>query len=78
MIDRRFRIEEDLTAVKREITGVLDRVKATRPTFTCSVRDLFEVHLVMTDQNAPIVRATAAAIGRVLAKTARYVVSPGT
>ena len=78
VIDRRFLIEEDLTAVKREITDVLDRVKATRPSFTCSVRDLFEVHPVMTDQNAAIVRATAAAIGRVLAKTARYVVSPGT
>lgn len=78
VIDRRFLIEEDLTAVKREITDVLDRVKANRPTFSYDIRDLFEVHPVMTDQSAPIVRSTAAAIERVLARTAAYVVSPGT
>ena len=78
VIDRRFLIEEDLAAVKSEVSDVLTRVKSYRPSFTVEVRDLFEVHPMMTDQTAPIVRSTAAAIERVLAKTADYVVSPGT
>jgi succinyl-diaminopimelate desuccinylase len=78
VIDRRYLIEEDIAAVKREITDVLNRVKAQRPNFIYEVRDLFEVAPVMTDKNAPIVRSTAAAIERVLARSADYVVSPGT
>ena len=78
ILDRRFLIEEDLAAVKAELTAVMDRVKATRPTFRYEIRDLFEVPPVMTAQDAPIVRTTAAAIERVLAKQADYVVSPGT
>ncbi len=78
VIDRRFMIEEDIEAVKREITEVLERVKAQRLNFSYEIRDLFEVAPVMTDKNAPIVRSTAAAIERVLARTADYVVSPGT
>jgi succinyl-diaminopimelate desuccinylase len=78
VIDRRFLIEEDIAAVKSEITDVLTRVKAQRPDFTFEIRDLFEITPVMTDKNAPIVRSTAAAIERVLARAADYVVSPGT
>ncbi len=78
VIDRRFLIEEDLAEVKREVTALLERVKARRPTFQYEVRDLFEVHPVLTDRDAPIVRSTAAAIERVLGRQAEYVVSPGT
>ncbi len=78
VIDRRFLIEEDVAVVKSEITDVLTRVQSQRPNFSYEIRDLFEVAPVMTDRNAPIVRSTAAAIERVLAKTAEYVVSPGT
>ena len=78
IIDRRFLIEEDLAEVKREVTALLDRVKAQRPSFSYEIRDLFEVQPTMTDQNAPIVRSTAAAIEAVLGRQARYVVSPGT
>ena len=78
ILDRRFLIEEDIATVKAEITDVLTRVQARRPGFTWEIRDLFEVHPVMTDRAAPIVRSTAAAIERVLARTADYVVSPGT
>jgi succinyl-diaminopimelate desuccinylase len=39
---------------------------------------LFEVQSTMTDRNAPVVRATAAAIARVLGRTADFVVAPGT
>ncbi|MFN0114960.1 MAG: acetylornithine deacetylase/succinyl-diaminopimelate desuccinylase family protein [Paracoccaceae bacterium] len=78
VIDRRWLIEEDLAEVKREIAAVLDRVRARRPTFACEVSDLFEVAPVLTPRDAPVVRATAAAIARVLGREAAYVVSPGT
>ena len=78
VIDRRFLIEEDLSQVKAEITALMERVRARRPTFRYEVRDLFEVVPSMTDRDAPIVRTTAAAIERVLGLQAGYVVSPGT
>jgi len=78
VIDRRFLIEEDLAEVKREVTAMLERVKARRPSFEYEVRDLFEVQPTMTTEDAPIVRTTAAAIERVLARRPDFVVSPGT
>lgn len=78
VIDRRFLIEEDLAEVKREVTGLLEKVRAGRPEFRYEIRDLFEVQPVMTDRDAPVVRSTAAAIERVLGQAAGYVVSPGT
>ncbi|MDE3123445.1 MAG: acetylornithine deacetylase/succinyl-diaminopimelate desuccinylase family protein [Paracoccaceae bacterium] len=77
-IDRRFLIEEDIGAVKGEIAALMERVRARRPTFRYEIRDLFEVQPSMTDKDAPIVRSTAAAIERVLARRPDYVVSPGT
>ncbi|MCV2447536.1 acetylornithine deacetylase/succinyl-diaminopimelate desuccinylase family protein [Paracoccus sp. DMF] len=78
VIDRRFLIEEDLAEVKREVTALLDKVRAQRPNFRYEIRDLFEVIPSMTDREAPVVRSTAAAIQRVLGREAGYVVSPGT
>lgn len=78
IIDRRFLIEEDVAEVKREITDVMERVKAQRAGFSYEIRDLFEVQPTMADRDAPVVRSTAAAIERVLSKAADYVVSPGT
>jgi succinyl-diaminopimelate desuccinylase len=78
VIDRRFLVEEDPAEVKREVTALLERVKAARASFRYEIRDLFEVAPVMTDEDAPIVRSTAAAIERVLARRPAYVVSPGT
>jgi succinyl-diaminopimelate desuccinylase len=75
---RRFLIEEDLSEVKAEIAALLERVKATRPSFAYEIRDLFEVAPVLTDRDAPVVRSTASAIERVLGRVADYVVSPGT
>ncbi len=77
-IDRRFLIEEDLSEVKREVTALLEKVRARRPNFSYEIRDLFEVIPSMTDRDAPVVRSTAAAIERVLGRKAGYVVSPGT
>lgn len=78
VLDRRFLIEEPLDEVKAELRAVLDRVQARRPGFRYDIRDLFEVPPLMADRDAPIVRSTAAAIERVLARRADYVVSPGT
>jgi succinyl-diaminopimelate desuccinylase len=78
VLDRRFLIEEDLPQVKAEITGILNRLAETRPGFRFTLRDLFEVHPVMTPEDAPIVGATAAAIERVLARRPEFVASPGT
>ncbi|MEZ5779031.1 MAG: acetylornithine deacetylase/succinyl-diaminopimelate desuccinylase family protein [Paracoccaceae bacterium] len=77
-IDRRFLIEEDLDEVKREVTAMLEKIKAGRPNFDYDIRDLFEVIPSMTEKDAPIVRSTAAAIEKVLDQQAAYVVSPGT
>ena len=78
ILDRRFLIEESLSEVKAEITAVMERVKAARPGFSYEIRDLFEVQPTMADRDAPVVRSTAAAIERVLARQPDYVVSPGT
>lgn len=78
VLDRRFLIEEALPEVKAELTAVLERVKSRRPTFSYTLRDLFEVQPTMADRDAPVVRSTAAAIERVLGRVADYVVSPGT
>ncbi|MBF9035355.1 acetylornithine deacetylase/succinyl-diaminopimelate desuccinylase family protein [Rhodobacterales bacterium HKCCE2091] len=77
-IDRRFLIEEDLAEVKAEVTAMLERVKAVRPEFRYTIRDLFEVQPTMTDEDAPVVRTVQAAIAKVLDRQAEFVVSPGT
>ncbi|MBB4022551.1 MULTISPECIES: acetylornithine deacetylase/succinyl-diaminopimelate desuccinylase family protein [Actibacterium] len=78
ILDRRFLIEEDVTEVKREVTALLERVKAQRPSFQYEIRDLFEVQPTMTERDAPVVKTVAEAIEKVLAKQPAYVVSPGT
>ncbi|OYX43623.1 MAG: succinyl-diaminopimelate desuccinylase [Rhodobacterales bacterium 32-67-9] len=78
VIDRRYLIEEDLAEVKREVTAMLEKIRAERPNFDYEIRDLFEVIPSMTERDAPIVRSTAAAIEKVLGRHADYVVSPGT
>lgn len=78
VIDRRFLIEEDIEEVKAEVRSLLEKVKADRPGFDYEVRELFEVIPSMTDEDAPVVRSTAAAIEKVLGKRPDYVVSPGT
>ncbi|MEA5161930.1 acetylornithine deacetylase/succinyl-diaminopimelate desuccinylase family protein [Cereibacter johrii] len=78
VIDRRFLIEEDLDEVKAELRALAQRLAEARPGFAFEIRDLFEVRPTLTDREAPVVRSTAAAIERVLARQAEYVVSPGT
>jgi succinyl-diaminopimelate desuccinylase len=77
VIDRRFVIEEDVAEVKEELRALLDRLANTRPGFRYNLRDLFEVIPSMTDKNAPVARATAAAIRRVLQREPAFICSPG-
>ena len=77
-IDRRFLVEEDLAAVKAEMTALLDKVAAIRPEFRYEVRDLFEVHPVMAERDAPVVTTVGAAIRDVMGIDPDFVVSPGT
>jgi succinyl-diaminopimelate desuccinylase len=78
VIDRRFLIEEDIDEVKAEVRRLLEKIRGERPGFSYEVRELHEVIPSMTDRDAPVVRSTAAAIERVLARAPDYVVSPGT
>jgi succinyl-diaminopimelate desuccinylase len=78
VVDRRFLVEEDLTAVKAEVLGVLERLAGRRPGFRYRVRDLMEVLPVLTDREAPVPQAVAASIREVLGREPAFVCSPGT
>jgi succinyl-diaminopimelate desuccinylase len=77
VIDRRYLIEEDPATVKGELVGLLEACAAERG-FRWRLRDVMEFEPVMTDPEAPVPRAVAAAIGRVLGRPAEIVASPGT
>jgi succinyl-diaminopimelate desuccinylase len=78
LIDRRFLIEEDLSAVKAEMRTLLDELKGSRAGFDYGIRDVLEVLPAMTPQDAPVVRALQAGIEEVLQRPADLVASPGT
>jgi succinyl-diaminopimelate desuccinylase len=78
VIDRRYLIEESDVEVRQEVVDLLERVKARRPTFKYELKEMWSVNPILTDREAPIVRAVAAAIHDVLARDPEYVVSPGT
>ncbi|MFD1982980.1 acetylornithine deacetylase/succinyl-diaminopimelate desuccinylase family protein [Mesorhizobium newzealandense] len=77
-IDRRFLLEEDLGTVKGEVTGILDRLKRERKKFDYEIRDLMEVLPLMTERDAPVVKAVAQGIMAVFDREPDYVISPGT
>ncbi len=77
VIDRRFMIEHEIDDVKAEVKATLDRLKHAREGFHYELRDLFEVIPSMTDRNAPVARATAAAIRNVLQREPAFICSPG-
>jgi succinyl-diaminopimelate desuccinylase len=78
VFDRRLLIEEDMDEVKATMRALLDGLVQTRPGFRYKLRDLFEVRPVMTEPERPVVRATAAAVGKILGRPAQLVCSPGT
>lgn len=77
-IDRRFLLEEDLDTVKGEVTGILDRLKRERKKFDYEIRDLMEVLPLMTERDAPVVKAVAQGIMAIFDREPDYVISPGT
>lgn len=77
-IDRRFLLEEDLGTVKREVTDILDRLKRERKKFDYEIRDLMEVLPLMTERDAPVVKAVARGIMEIFDREPDYVISPGT
>jgi succinyl-diaminopimelate desuccinylase len=78
VIDRRYLIEETPQAVRQEVVDLLEGLKSSRPGFSYELRDLWTIPPIMTDRNAPVVRAVDSAIGEVLGLAPDYVVSPGT
>ncbi|PID36071.1 MAG: succinyl-diaminopimelate desuccinylase [Rhodobacterales bacterium] len=78
VLDRRFLLEESIEDVKREVSEMLEKIRVERPGFSYEVRELHEVIPSMTDEDAPVVRSTAAAIEKVLGAAPEFVVSPGT
>jgi succinyl-diaminopimelate desuccinylase len=78
IIDRRYLIEESDSAVRQEIVDLLERVKARRPGFRYELREMWSVSPTLTDRDAPVVTAVAAAAREVFGHEPDYVVSPGT
>ncbi|MFI4934105.1 MAG: acetylornithine deacetylase/succinyl-diaminopimelate desuccinylase family protein [Caulobacterales bacterium] len=78
VFDRRLLIEEDMDEVKARMRALLDGLTQTRRGFRYRMRDLFEVRPVMTEPERPVVRATAAAVERIIGRPAQLVCSPGT
>lgn len=77
-IDRRYLMEESLEEVKGEVKVILERLKSERPKFDYTMRDIMEVMPTMTEIDAPVVQAVAAAINQEFGRAPQYVVSPGT
>lgn len=78
VIDRRFLIEERIEDVEREVVGLLETLRESRPDFDYAIRELHRVLPTMTDRTAPVVQTVARAIAAVLGRAPDYVVSPGT
>ena len=78
MIDRRFLIEERLEEVKGEVHALLERLASERSSFRYRVRDVMEVHPVLTEPTMPVPRAVADGVRRVLGCEPEFICSPGT
>ena len=77
-IDRRFLIEEDIDEVKGEVVAILEKLKAGRPKFDYTIRDIMEVMPLMGERDAPVAAAVAEGIRSVFGREPEYVISPGT
>ena len=78
MLDRRFLVEEPIEDVKAEIVALLDELKRTRKGFDYVVRDVMEFLPTFTPLDAPVVKAVADEIRRVLGREPAFIASPGT
>jgi hypothetical protein len=78
MLDRRFLVEEPLEQVEGEIVALLDELQRTRKGFDYAIRDVMEFLPTFTPLDAPVVKAVADEIRRVLGEGAAFIASPGT
>ncbi len=68
----------DRGTVKSEVTDILDRLKRERRKFDYEIRDIMEVLPLMTERDAPVVKAVAQGIMEIFDREPDYVISPGT
>ncbi len=78
VLDRRFLVEEPLADVKAEIVALLDELRRTRKGFDYVIRDVMEFMPTFTPLDAPVVKAVADEIRRVLGREPAFIASPGT
>ena len=78
IMDRRFLIEEDINEVKAEITDLLDELSNTRLNFRYQIKDIMEFLPTMTEKDSPVVEIFSDSIRKILNKTPKHVISPGT
>lgn len=78
VFDRRFLLEEGFDATRREIEGVLDRVRARMPRVEYALKDLMVVHPTRTPDDSPVIAAVEHGVQHVLGRAATRVASPGT
>ncbi len=77
-LDRRYLLEETRDEVEAEVRAILERLKATRPGFACTLRETMHVPPTTNTEAAPTPRAFAQAIAEVYRRPVRFVASPGT
>ncbi|CAN1510439.1 ArgE Acetylornithine deacetylase/Succinyl-diaminopimelate desuccinylase and related deacylases [Rhabdaerophilaceae bacterium] len=78
VIDRRYLVEEEFSAVKGEINSLLERVKNSRVGIEASIREIMTFEPTMTAPDAPLVRALDHWIERLFDRPATHIASPGT
>ena len=78
VFDRRFLIEEEFDATKREITELVARAAAHPDGVRFEVRDLMVVHPTRTPDDSPVIAALEHSIHTVLGRKAELIASPGT
>jgi succinyl-diaminopimelate desuccinylase len=78
VLDRRYLVEEDFTAVKSEIVELLERVKAARAGIDYSIREIMSFEPTMTPTDAPLVQSLDHWIEKLFGRPASLVASPGT
>lgn len=78
IFDRRFLVEERLEDVRSELPALVDLERGRAPDIEWTLIELMLVEPVLTERDAPVARAFAAAIGEVLGREASFIASPGT
>jgi len=78
VFDRRFLVEEGLERTRAEIAELVAKAQSRMPDVQFSIEDRLVFEPTRTAEDAPVVGALTAAIGRVTGRKAALVASPGT